>query len=170
MSSAQMTLRCFRSPSSDRRIGLEKEPPGQVLKNQKTRSKASRKPQPRLLCKPLKNLPNPKYRTTNHHYEATMASRRKEPLKRRDSDASIFSPSIMALILVLLFFVVFKVDDEGEFAKHRGIFVLSVMFYGGVSLLIGLCTLVGIGFGWVIHCPRKALVRRQCCRAVEAGG
>ena len=59
-----------------------------------------------------------------------MASRRKEPLKRRDSDASFFSPSIMALILVLLFFVVFKVDDEGEFAKHRGIFVLSVMFYG----------------------------------------
>mmetsp|Transcript_1302 Transcript_1302/g.1800 ORF Transcript_1302/g.1800 Transcript_1302/m.1800 type:complete len:694 (-) Transcript_1302:102-2183(-) len=38
-----------------------------------------------------------------------MASRRKEPLKRRDSDASLFS---MALILVLLFFVAFKVDDE----------------------------------------------------------
>lgn len=49
-----------------------------------------------------------------------MASRRKEPLKRRDSDASLFS---MALILVLLFFVAFKVDDEGESEKHRGIFV-----------------------------------------------
>lgn len=82
-----------------------------------------------------------------------MASRRKEPLKRRDSDASIFSPSVMALILVLLFFVAFKVDDEGESAKHRGIFVLSVMFNGGASILIGLWTLVGIGVGWIIPCP-----------------
>lgn len=60
-----------------------------------------------------------------------MASRRKDPLKRRDSDASRFSPSTIALMLVLLFFVAFKVDDEGESEKHSGIFVLSVMFYGG---------------------------------------
>ncbi|KAK1747446.1 hypothetical protein QTG54_001409 [Skeletonema marinoi] len=43
-----------------------------------------------------------------------MATRRKEPLKRRDSDETFFSPSVMALLLVLLFFVAFKVDDEGH--------------------------------------------------------
>ena len=59
-----------------------------------------------------------------------MASRRKEPPKRPDSNAAYFSPSIMALLFVLVFFVAFKVDDDGEFEKHRGIFVLSVMFSG----------------------------------------
>ncbi len=59
-----------------------------------------------------------------------MASRRKEPLKRRDSDATYFlSPSILALLLVLIFFLSVQVDEDGEFEKHLRIFVLSVVLW-----------------------------------------
>lgn len=94
-----------------------------------------------------------------------MAGRRKEPPKRRDSDTNYyFSTSILALLLVFIFFVSFKVDEDGEFRSisphpphppHH--FVLSVLFYGvtcfmvGVDLLIGLGIKFGIGVGWLLH-------------------
>ena len=62
-----------------------------------------------------------------------MASRRKEPPKRPVSPMASFSPPLLALFFVLLFFVAFKVDDNGESEKLRGIFVLSVMLLSGVN-------------------------------------
>ena len=56
-------------------------------------------------------------------HETTMASHRKEPLKRRDSESTYFvSPSIMALLLALLFVVAFKVDDDGKLLRSSPYF------------------------------------------------
>ena len=99
-----------------------------------------------------------------------MASRRKEPLKRRDSDASFFSPSVMALLLVLLFFVAFKVDDEGEFERFAAFLFCLSCFMVGVSLIIGLCTKAGIGVDCCsLYCHRRTLVELQCSGVDEAG-
>ena len=87
-----------------------------------------------------------------------MASHRKEPLKRRDSESTYFvSPSIMALLLALLFVVAFKVDDDGKLLRSSPYFcsVCRVsprhrpnhrLVYHGRHW----------GVGWVLHCPQKA--------------
>lgn len=61
-----------------------------------------------------------RYSIPTSQSKATMASRRKEPLKRRDSESTFVlpSPSVMILLVIIVFFLAFKTEDDGEFARH----------------------------------------------------
>ena len=96
-----------------------------------------------------------------------MASRRKEPPKRPGPFLASFSPPLLALFFVLLFFVAFKVDDNGEFE-------ISFAAFCSVCHVIEWCQLIaslaGIDDGWVIHCPRRYLLYINAIRGGDGGG